>query len=139
MHGISIEMFYSFIITNLFLTNKQSFPGNLLQSTFLNPDNPQNIQARTEVQRRGRYFELLENLIGRLHPSLVQLIKQCLHNAPAERPATEEVLERLQRMRAEVEGGYGSSVVKLDIHKVLMSKEMKEKEKRIQELIQQEV
>ena len=73
------------------------------------------------------------------HPVLVQLIKQCLHNAPAERPVTEEVLERLQRMRLEVEGGYGSSLVKLDINKVILLKEMKMKDRRIEELTQQQV
>ena len=73
------------------------------------------------------------------HPVLVQLIKQCLHNAPAERPAIEEVLERLQRMRVEVEGGYGSNLVKLDIHKVLLLKEMKMKDRRIEELTQHRV
>ena len=80
----------------------------------------------------------MENKFGFEHPVLVQLIKQCLHNAPAERPATEEVLEKLQRMRVEVEGGYGNSLVKLDLNKVLISKEMKSKDKRIEELTRQQ-
>ena len=54
----------------------------------------------------------------------------CAANVPEERPVIEEVLERLHRMRVEVEGGYGSSMVKLDIHKVLLLKEMKMKERR---------
>ena len=81
----------------------------------------------------------MKNKLGFEHPVLVQLIKQCLHNAPAERPATEEVLERLQRMKIEVEGGYSSSLVKLDLSKVLISKEMKSKDRRIEELTQQQV
>ena len=39
----------------------------------------------------------------------------------------------------EVEGGYGSNLVKLDIHKVLLLKEMKMKDRRIEELTQQQV
>ena len=42
-------------------------------------------------------------------------------------------------MRVEVEGGYGSSMVKLDIHKVLLLKEMKMKERRIEEVTQHQV
>ena len=86
------------------------------------------------MERRGQYIELLEEKFGREHPALVQLVKQCLHNVPHQRPSTDEVLGSLQRMKVEVEGVYGGSLMKLDIGKVLLAKEMKMKDKRIEEL-----
>ena len=86
------------------------------------------------MERRGQYIELLEEKFGREHPALVQLVKQCLHNAHDQRPSTDEVLGSLQRMKVEVEKVYGGSLVKLDIGKVLLAKEMKMKDKRIEEL-----
>ncbi len=79
---------------------------------------------------------MLEAQIGPLHPShgLVQLAKHCLHNAPDLRPTTDEVLGSLEVMRVEVEGVYGGSLVKLDINKVLLAKEMKMKDKRLEEM-----
>ena len=115
------------------------FPGNLLAHTFPDLDNPGRMLGRSEVERRGEYIELMEERIGCLHPSLIQLIKQCLHNAPEERPATDEVLIGLQRLKVEVEGVYGGNFTKLDIGKVLLAKEMKMKDRRIEELREVEV
>ena len=97
-------------------------------------DNTEHRLARTEVERRGEYIELLEEKFGREHPALVQLVKQCLQDVPDLRPSTDEVLGSLQRMKVKVEGEYGSSLVKLDIDKMLLAKEMKMKDKRIEEL-----
>jgi len=83
------------------------------------------------VERRGEYIEVLEAQVGSLHPGLVQLVKQCLHNAPDRRPTTDEVLGSLEGMRVEVEGVYG---VKMDIDKILVAKEMKMKDKRLEEM-----
>ena len=58
------------------------------------------------------------------HPSLVELVKQCLHNAPHQRPTTDELLARLQRMKEEVEGRYGGGMIKLDLSKMKLSKEL---------------
>ena len=90
--------------------------------------------GRTEVERRGEYIELLEKEIGNHHPALVQLVKQCLHNTPSRRPATDEVLNQLQRLKVEVEGVYGGNLVKLDIGRVLLAKDIKMKDKRITQL-----
>ena len=74
------------------------------------------------------------------HPALVGLVKQCLHNAPHERPSTEVVLGRLRRLRVEVEGEYGGSGMNLDIIvRVRVAKEMKTKDARIEELTHQQV
>ena len=106
----------------------------MLSATCPDPDNPDRLLARTEVERRGEYIEMLEEELGRHYPALVQLVKQCLRNVPDQRPSTDEVLGSLQRMKVEVEGVYGGSLAKLDIGKVLLAKEMKMKDKRIEEL-----
>ena len=106
----------------------------MLSATCPDPDNPDRLLARTEVERRGEYIEMLEEELGRHYPALVQLVKQCLCNVPDQRPSTDEVLGSLQRMKVEVEGVYGGSLAKLDIGKVLLAKEMKMKDKRIEEL-----
>ena len=82
----------------------------------------------------------MEVEMGRLHPALVQLVKQCLHNVPDQRPSTDLLLTTLQRMRVEVEGAYGGSSLNVDIMmKVKQAKEMNQKDRRIQELTQQQV
>ena len=90
------------------------------------------------MQRREEYINFLEAHIGHIHPALVELVKQCLHNAPQQRPSTDELLARLQRMREEVEGEYGGPV-KLDMVRVRLAKEVKIKDRRIEELTQQQV
>ena len=81
----------------------------------------------------------MEGAVGLLHPALCQLVKQCLHNAPHERPTTDELLGRLQRMKVEVEGDYGGGPIKLDMVRVRLAKEVKVKERQIEELTQQQV
>ena len=93
------------------------------------------IRGRSELERRGRYIELLESP---LHPGLVQLVKQCLHNVPGQRPSTDELLAALQRMKVEVEGEYGIQI-RLDMEKLRLAKEVKLKERRIGELTQLQV
>ena len=73
------------------------------------------------------------------HPALIQLVKQCLHNVPNQRPGTDELLAALQRMKVEVEGEYGGSPIRLDMVRVRLAKEVKLNEKRIRELTQQQV
>ena len=90
------------------------------------------------MERRGDYIAVLEGEVGHGYPALVQLVKQCLHNAPQQRPSTEEVLARLQGMRAEVEGEYGGPV-RLDMVRVRLAKEGRMKDRRLEELTQQQV
>ena len=55
------------------------------------------IHGRSEVKRRVQFVEAAEQLLSE-NQSLVALIKQCLHNIPAQRPRTRELLTRLQEM-----------------------------------------
>ena len=51
----------------------------------------------SEVNRRARFVEAAKQLLPK-NCSLVAVIKRCLHNKPAQRPNTRELLTRLQRM-----------------------------------------
>ena len=75
------------------------------------------------------YIDLLESQISSNHPALVQLVKQCLHNDPRQRPSTDELLATLQRMKVEVEGQYGIQI-RLDMEKLRLAKEVKELKER---------
>lgn len=92
--------------------------------------------GRTELERREQYIDLLElGFLSSNHPDLVQLVKQCLRNAPSQRPKADALLTRLQRMKFEVERGYGGPI-QLDMVRVRLSKEVKMKDRRIEELVQ---
>ena len=49
------------------------------------------------MERRKNYIDQLHQQLGESH-SLVQLVKRCLDNNPANRPSAEEVLQQLVRM-----------------------------------------
>ena len=90
------------------------------------------------MERREEYIEILERRVGN-YPYLIEMVKQCLHNDPSERPRTEELLTRLQGIRVEVEGQYGGDTIHLDLSKVKMAKELQKKERQIEELTQHQV
>ena len=117
------------IVANRMHALFQEFPGDLLPSIYINPDNAEDVRARSELECRGKYIELLEVF----EPALVELVKQCLHNAPQQRPSTDELQVRLQRMREEVEGKYGGGVVMLDMSKMKLVKELKMKNRMLEE------
>ena len=71
------------------------------------------------------YIDLLEAEISSRNTALIQLVKQCLQNDQQQRPSTDELQARLQRMKVEVEGEYGGPI-KLDMVRVRLAKEVKE-------------
>ena len=112
----------------------QVFPGTLLPYNYADPQNPDHLLARSEVERRRDYIQPLHVLVGEEHP-LVQLVHQCLHNTPARRPSAEELLQQLEAVRAQIEGPYGQSVrVTVDMEKV---RALREKDTEIRRLQQQ--
>ena len=121
----------------------QKSPDKLLHSTFVTPDNFDNpretLAARSELERRGEYIEILEHQVGTGYPALVQLVKECLHNAPAKRPTTDDVLDRLQRMREQIKGKYGSCLVKIDFSTLRLAKEMEMKDDTIARMREEQV
>ena len=82
------------------------FPGELLEHNFPDPSNPDRLLGRSEVERRGEYFEQLEQSLHRQHHPLIQLTKHCLHNTPSRRPTAEQLILGLEGMKANSEGPY---------------------------------
>ena len=89
------------------------FPGTLLPPTYQDPDNPGHLLARSEVERRADYIQLLYQQLGEQH-TLSQLVSWCLHNEPDQRPSAEEVLQHLEQVRPR--GSYGS--LKMEISRL---------------------
>ena len=116
----------------------QVFPGSLLPHNYADPQNPDRLLGRSEVERRRDYIQQLHGQLGEEH-SLVQLVHQCLHNTPTRRPSAEELLQQLEAMRVQIEGPYGSQLKKMDIAKVGMMKALREIEslqKQVQQLME---
>ena len=107
----------------------------MLPSTYPDPDYPGRVLGRTEVERRATYMEILDVKFGRPYPALLEIVSQCLHNTPELRPTSEQLLSRLHTLKMELEELYGGNIWKqLNIANVLNIREMKLKDKRIQQL-----
>ena len=131
----TINIFKIYII----ILPPQVFPGTLLPHTYADPQNPDHLFARSEVERRRDYTQSLYRQLGEEHP-LVHLVHQCLRNTPARRPSAEELLQQLEAVRAQIEGPYGH-IVKVDMEKVRLIREkvraLGEKDTEIRRLHQQ--
>ena len=101
------------------------FPGDLLESTYPDPNNQDVVLGRTEVERRKRYIDLLEKELrdGEHHP-LMLMVKWCLQNAPLRRPTADELVTELQGMRADIEGLCGAVARADAVRQVVMMKEI---------------
>ena len=95
----------------------QVFPGTLHPHNYPDPDNPGRLLGRSEVERRTDYIQPLREQLGEQHP-LLQLVCQCLHNTPDQRPSAEELLQQLEAARPQVDRTYGSKHVKVEIAKL---------------------
>ena len=112
----------------------QTFPGNLLEPTYVDPENRQRLVARCEVDRRHRYIEQLEDKLptGERHP-FVQLVKRCLHNDPSERPTSEELVASLEEMKATIEGPYGDVARAAAVREVVTMRALRKREVEVKE------
>ena len=86
-------------------TITQTPPRPLLSYSY---SDAEGLHCRSEVKRREVFVEKAGHLLSENH-SLVAVIKQCLHNNPALRPRTGELLTRLQEMVTP--GEFGCAVV----------------------------
>ena len=110
----------------------QVYPGDLLEPTYPDPGNSLNLVARSEVDRRGLYFQQLERKLpgGGCHP-LVQWIKQCLSNTPSNRPTVEQALASLEEMKADIEGPHGD-IIRIDaVRQVMMMRALSKSDKEV--------
>jgi hypothetical protein len=91
------------------LLRTQVFPGDFLEHNYPDPNNPRQLLARSEVDRRGIYFERLEGELDKWSAGypLVGVIKQCLENIPEERPTAEQLVRVLEGLKGDVEGPCG--------------------------------
>ena len=75
----------------------EMFPYELLPSVEPDPQNPDNLIPRSEVQRREKYFTILRSKLSKKkHQPLRNLVECCLHNAPSRRPTALELHTNLQ-------------------------------------------
>ena len=87
------------------------------------------------MDRRKKYFDQFEYLLGGNHQELLLLIKNCLNNLPLLRPSSQDLVTQLKAVKAGAEKKRGSVVLqKSDISKALLTREMAEREKNMKEL-----
>ena len=85
------------------------FPGDLLEHNYPDPNNPRQLLGRSEVDRRGNYFECLERQLHRESAGypVVSVVKQCLENIPEERLTAEQLVRVLEGLKGDIEGPCG--------------------------------
>ena len=73
-------------------------------------------------------MDRLENLLpGENRHPLLQLVKDCLRNAPSQRPTAEQLVTALEEMKADVERDYGELATVEAVRQVKITKAMKNK------------
>ena len=90
----------------------QVFPGDLLEPNYPDSNNPRQLLARSEVDRRDNYFERLERQLHResVGYPLVGVVKQCLENIPEERLTAEQLVGVLEGLKGDIEGPCGKLI-----------------------------
>ena len=110
------------------------FPCDLLEHTFPDPEDPNRLTGRSEVERRVTYFQQLEESLHRRYHSLIQLIRNCLHNTPSRRPIAEQLCSVLEEMKGIIEGPY-EEFSKLDaMRQVATAKALKKRESEVKKM-----
>ena len=78
------------------LSGQWPFPGEAVRVNPRNPNNPNDLVAVSEFDRREEYINLIRNE----HP-LMTLIQGCLSNSPSHRPTSSEVHQRVSAVAAD--------------------------------------
>ena len=130
-YDVNIDIF-SFGVLAIF-SFSQMFPKPL-EAAYM--DDSGRMVGRTELERRGNYMQEVRKQFREGHP-LVQMIKQCLENRMRERPTIQQVMEWLDKARAEVEDGE-YDVNKLSLAQLLQSRNKENHSLRENILQQQE-
>ena len=112
------------------------FPGDLLEHTYPDPNNPRQLLARSEVNRRETYFEHLERVLHRSSAGypLVGVVKQCLENIPEERPTAEQMVRVLVGLKGDIEGTCGELMIVDAVRPVKTTMALKKSKEKVDEL-----
>ena len=110
-----------------FYHSLQVFPQNLLKANYLDPHTNE-LKGRSEIERRGKYIDMLHGKLADPKHAMVVLIKGCLEYEPVKRPTARQALERLGEMRAAVRDPY------TDLNRLQLERSLTEKETLIQQV-----
>ena len=119
-YGPPLDMF-SFGIVALF-TATQVFPKDLKAPTYFDLETNM-VKARTELERRSEYIDILRTQYSEKNHPLVSLIQLCLHNNVAKRPTARQALERIGEMKTGIHYPY-SNLSRLQLERQLKEKEV---------------
>ena len=116
------------------------FPGDLLEHTYPDPNNTRQLVARSEVDRRGTYFEHLERVLHRSSSGypLVGVVKQCLENISEERPTAEQLVRVLEGLKGDTEGTCGELMIVDAVRQVKTAMALKKSKEKVDELTAKE-
>ena len=109
----------------------QVFPCDLLEPNYPDPNNPRQLLARSEVDRRGTYFECLERELHKESTGypLVGVVKQCLENILEKRPTAEQLVRVLEGLKEDIEGTCGELTIVDAVRQVKTAMALKKKSK----------
>ena len=93
-YGTPIDVFSYGVVALFTMTEKFPSPKS---ATYVDAVT-QLVIGRSEVERRSSCFELLYQNLSENHP-IVELIRQCLQNAPSIRPSASQVVNTLSEIR----------------------------------------
>lgn len=97
-YDVSIDVFSLGVVAIFILT--QCFPHKVLAQ--VNRDQHGNAVIRSELERRVEYMQRIYSQFRDDHP-LVYMIEQCLKSFPKDRPKIHQVLQMLDKARAEID------------------------------------
>ena len=103
-----------------------------MEPNYPDPNNPRQLKARSEVDRRGNYFERLERQLHQESAGypLVGVVKQCLENMQEDRPTAEQLVRILEGLKGDIEGPCGELTVMDAARQVKTAIALKERSKQ---------
>ena len=111
-----------------------------MEPNYPDPNNPRQLLARSEVDRRRNYFERLERKLQESagYP-LVGVVRQCLENIAEERPTAEQLVRVLEGLKEDIEGPCGKLATADAARQVMTAMALKKKSReKVDELTAKE-
>ena len=112
-YDTSLDMFsFGHLILYIIL---QELPWNMLAYTYPDPNNPNKLIARSEVERRKEYIDRCVLTVGNKNP-IIMLASQCLSDHPQARPTAEKMLGKLLESEHKQKEVFGDIRRRLNLH-----------------------